>query len=84
MQQAEGRPDSAVALVRSAAELETDTPKPAVTPAPTLPAYELLGDLLMEQRRPAEALAAYRRSLALYPGRRNSLLGADRAAALSP
>jgi hypothetical protein len=66
-------------LLRRAAELETDTPKPAVTPAPTLPALEQLGDLLLEQKRPAQALAAYRRSLELYPRRRNSLLGAQRA-----
>ncbi|HEY7611720.1 MAG TPA: hypothetical protein VH764_01900 [Gemmatimonadales bacterium] len=77
--QVEGRPDSAVALIRSAAELETATPKPAVTPAPTLPGYELLGDLLLEQKRAADALAAYRRSLELYPRRRNSTLGAARA-----
>jgi tetratricopeptide (TPR) repeat protein len=79
VEQAAGRPDSAVALLRRAAELETDTPKPAVTPAPTLPALEQLGDLLLEQKRPAQALAAYRRSLELYPRRRNSLLGAQRA-----
>ena len=66
--------------MREAADLEASTPKHAVTPGPTLPADELLGDMLMEQRRPAEALAAYRRSLARYPGRFNSLLGAARAA----
>ena len=53
--------------MREAAELEASTPKHAVTPAPTLPADELLGDLLMEQKQPAEALAAYQRSLELYP-----------------
>ncbi|HEX2220131.1 MAG TPA: tetratricopeptide repeat protein [Gemmatimonadales bacterium] len=77
--QEEGRPDSAVALLRRAAALEASTPKPAVTPAPTLPAEELLGDLLLEQGRRAEALEAYRQSLKLYPGRRNSLAGAARA-----
>ncbi len=66
--------------MRRAAELEASTPKHAVTPGPTLPAEELLGDLLMEQKQPAEALAAYRRSLELYPKRFNSLLGAERAA----
>lgn len=71
---------SSVALMREAAELETSTPKHAVTPGPTLPAYELLGDLLMEQRRPAEALVAYKRSVELYPNRFNGLLGAARAA----
>jgi tetratricopeptide (TPR) repeat protein len=66
--------------MREAAELEDSTPKHAVTPGPTLPARELLGDLLAEQKRPAEALAAYRRSSELYPRRFNTLLGAARAA----
>ncbi|MBI3949024.1 MAG: hypothetical protein HY314_01010 [Acidobacteria bacterium] len=69
-----------VALMREAADLEVSTPKHAVTPGPTLPAYELLGDLLLEQAHPAEALVAYKRSLDLYPRRFNSLLGAARAA----
>lgn len=72
--------DSSVALMREAVALEESTPKHAVTPAPTLPAGELLGDLLLEQGRPADALAAYQRSLSLYPRRLNSLLGAARAA----
>lgn len=76
----EGRDDSSVALMREAAEIEITTPKHAVTPGPTLPAHELLGDLLTEMNRPAEALAAYERSLELYPRRFNSLLGAARAA----
>jgi tetratricopeptide (TPR) repeat protein len=75
------RGDAAVALMREAAELETSTPKHAVTPGPTLPASELLGDLLLAQSQPAPALAAYRRSLELYPNRLNSVLGAARAAA---
>jgi tetratricopeptide (TPR) repeat protein len=76
----EGYGDSSVALMRAAAHLEALTPKHAVTPGPTLPAEELLGDLLMELRRPADALAAYRRSLERYPKRFNSLLGAAQAA----
>ena len=76
----EEREDSSVALMREAAELEAATPKHAVTPGPTLPAQELLGDLLLEQKHPAEAVAAYRRSLDLYPRHFNSLLGAARAA----
>ena len=77
---AEGRRDTAVAMMREATALETSTPKHAVTPAPTLPAHELLGDMLLEQRRASDALAAYRRALELYPGRLNSLLGAARSA----
>lgn len=68
------------ALLREAAELEAATPKHAVTPAPTLPAYEMLGDLLLEQHAPREALAAYEQSLRSYPRRFNSLLGGARAA----
>jgi tetratricopeptide (TPR) repeat protein len=79
----ERRDQSAVTLMREAAELETSTPKPPVTPGPTLPAHELLGDLLMELNQPAEALAAYTRALELYPKRFNGLLGAARAARTS-
>ena len=79
----EGDTLSSVALMREAAELEQVTPKHAVTPGPTLPGYELLGDLLLEQARPAEALLEYRRSLELYPRRFNSLLGAAQAARAS-
>jgi tetratricopeptide (TPR) repeat protein len=76
----QGQEESSIALIREAADLEESTPKAPVTPGPTLPAEELLGDLLMEQHQPTKALAAYRRSLELYPKRRNSLIGAARAA----
>lgn len=74
---------SSVALMRQAADLELATPKHPVTPGPTLPAYELLGDLFMEQSHPRDALVAYQRSLDLYPLRFNSLAGAARAARAS-
>jgi tetratricopeptide (TPR) repeat protein len=77
---AEGDEESSAVLMSNAVDLEETTPKHAVTPGPTLPAEELLGDLLMEQTRPADALAAYQRSLRLYPKRFNSLVGASRAA----
>ena len=77
--QVEGRADESVSLMREAADLEESTPKHAVTPGPTLPAEELLGDLLLEQKKFAAALKAYRRSLELYPGRLNSLRGAASA-----
>jgi hypothetical protein len=78
---AEGDRESSALLMQQAAELEAATPKHPVTPGPTLPAYELWGDLLLEQARPDDALAMYRRSLDGHPGRFNSLLGAARAAA---
>jgi len=77
---AEGQEEASISLMSQAAELEESTPKHAVTPGPTLPAAELFGDLLMEQKRAAGALAAYQHSLELYPRRFNSLLGASRAA----
>ena len=81
MLHAAGRDDAAVAELRRAVELEGDTPKPAVTPAATLPAPELLGDLLLELARPGEALGAYGLALQRFPRRFNSQLGEMRALA---
>jgi tetratricopeptide (TPR) repeat protein len=78
--QAGGRTTLAVTRMAEAATLEAATPKHAVTPGPTLPANESLGDLLMAQQQPAPALAAYQQALQAYPKRFNSLLGAARAA----
>jgi tetratricopeptide (TPR) repeat protein len=77
---AEGRRQSAVELMQQAAALESSTPKHAVTPAPTLPAEEQLGDMLIGQGRSSDALAAYQRSLQLYPNRLNSVRGTARVA----
>ena len=71
--------DSAIATLQQAVELEASTPKPPVTPAPTIPAAELLADLLTELKRPREALAAYQLSLQRFPKRFNSTLGAARS-----
>ncbi|RYD16038.1 MAG: hypothetical protein EOP90_04345 [Lysobacteraceae bacterium] len=79
--QARGEHTYALARMREAAELEAATPKHAVTPGPTLPAGEQLGDLLIAQRQPAAALEAYRATLARQPRRFNALLGMARAAA---
>ena len=80
---ARGSGDAAQALqlLNQAASLEDATPKNPVTPAPTVPARQLLGDLLLDLDRPREALAAYEHSLRNMPGTFNSLLGAARAAA---
>jgi tetratricopeptide (TPR) repeat protein len=78
--QAQGDHQRAREQMTEAVALEASTPKHPVTPAPTLPAAELLGDLLLAQDRPAEALASFQQAMALYPGRFNSVLGAARAA----
>ncbi len=80
---AEGRKDEALDVARAAAELEERAGKHPVTPGAPLPARELLGDMLLEMNRPAEALAAYEASLRDAPNRFNSLYGAARAAELS-
>ena len=78
---AEGRQNRALDLMRSSAELEASMEKHPVTPGAIQPAYELLGDLLLEIEQPRAALDAYVTSLKTWPGRFNSFLGAARAAA---
>jgi tetratricopeptide (TPR) repeat protein len=80
---AEGKNDEALALMRSAVELEAATEKHPVTPGPILPAREMLGDMLIELNQPAEALRVYEASLRDSPNRFNGLYGAARAAELS-
>lgn len=77
----EGRSGEALRHMRSAAEREAATQKHPVTPGALQPAYELLGDLLLEMGRPADAYRAYESSLAAWPRRFHSQLGAARAAA---
>src|SRR5207244_1621691 len=59
---AEGKNEEALAAMRVAADHEDQTEKHAVTPGPLTPARELLGDLLMELGRPADALPQYEAS----------------------
>jgi tetratricopeptide (TPR) repeat protein len=80
LSQAQGEPDAAIARMREAAELEGTVEKHVITPGALLPPNEALGDLLMEQERPRQALDAYETSLRIWPNRYNSLLGAARAA----
>lgn len=80
LSQVQGEPQVAEARIREAAELEGTVEKHPITPGALLPPYEALGDLLMEQERPAEALEAYEASLEVWPNRYRSLLGAARAA----
>jgi hypothetical protein len=77
---AEKKDAEAVALLRSAADLEDATDKHPVTPGSVLPAREQLADLLVELNQPAAALAEYETSLRSAPGRFNSYDGAARAA----
>jgi tetratricopeptide (TPR) repeat protein len=77
---AEKRDADAVALLRRAADLEAGTEKHPVTPGAIQPAREMLGELLLELGRPAEALAEFEASQRLDPNRLHGLAGAARAA----
>ena len=75
--------DEALALMRQAADLEDRSEKNIVTPGRLLPARELLGDMLMELKRPAEAFKEYEASQQREPNRYRGLYGAGQAAAQS-
>jgi len=79
---AEKREADAVKLMKSAISLEETTPA-SLFPAPLLVGNEQLGDLLLEQNQPEQALEAYEASLQVAPNRFNSLSGAGRAAELA-
>ena len=67
-------------MMRPAADREDETEKAAVTPGPLAPARELLGEMLLEAGRPAEALAAFEATVAKEPNRFRGVYGAARAA----
>jgi hypothetical protein len=77
---AAGRSAEALALMQEAATREDATEKAAVTPGPIKPARELLGEMLLELKRPAEALAAFQITLKKEPNRFRAVYGAARAA----
>ena len=73
-----GRGEQALERMREAATREAATEKSAVSPGPLAPALELLGDMLLELDRPAEAREAYETSLKSEPARRRSVEGISR------
>src|SRR2546425_795476 len=79
---AEGKKQEALRQMNSAAELGNGTEKSAVTPGPLAPARELLGEMLLEMREPAQALEQFEATLKKEPGRFRALYGAARAAQL--
>jgi tetratricopeptide (TPR) repeat protein len=80
---ARGKRDEALDAMRQAAAREDATEKNAVTPGPVAPARELLGEMLLELNRPAEALPEFETALKHEPNRFRSLAGAARAARFS-
>jgi hypothetical protein len=80
---AEGKHEDALTQMRSAADHEDKTDKNNVTPGVILPARELLGEMLLELNKPAEAMVEFEATLHVAPNRFNALSGAARAANLS-
>lgn len=73
----------AIALLKEAAAQEDAIPSEYGPPDIVKPTHELLGEVLLAAKRPAEAVAEFRRALELAPGRSRALLGLARAAAAS-
>ena len=80
---ADGDRDAGLATMRAAVEMEDGTEKSAVTPGPLMPARELLGEMLLELKRPAEALKEFEATLTKEPNRFRSLYGAAESAKLA-
>jgi hypothetical protein len=80
---AEAKNEEALRQMKLAAQLEDGTDKSAVTPGPLAPARELLGEMLLEVKEPAQALPQFEATLTKEPRRFRALYGAARAAQLS-
>lgn len=80
---AEGKPAEAIETMKAAALREDATEKSAVTPGPIAPARELLGEMLLEMKRPADALKEFQAVLKKEPNRFRATYGAAKAASLS-
>ena len=78
----EGRRGEALVLARQAAVVEDSLSFEFGPPVPVKPAYELVGEMLMDLRQPKEAMQAFELSLKKNPKRALSLLGLGRDATL--
>jgi tetratricopeptide (TPR) repeat protein len=76
---AEGRSADAVKQMQESADLQDKVGQGEVD----IPAREMLADILLELKRPQEALVEYKRALTLSPNRFNGLFNAGMAAEAS-
>lgn len=79
----EGRREEALVLARQAAVVEAGLPFEFGPPVPVKPVNEQVGEMLMDLRRPKEAIEAFELSLKRNPRRALSLLGLARAATVA-
>jgi hypothetical protein len=77
---AAGQQAEALDQLRAAADAEDGTDKAAISPGPLAPARELLGEMLLEAGKPADALVAFEATMKKEPGRFRGAYGAARAA----
>lgn len=80
---AEGRNEEAVKLMRAAADREDKTEEHLMMPGRVIPVREMLGELLLDLKRPIAALAAFEESQRGDPRRFRNVYGAGRAAELA-
>src|SRR5688572_23760403 len=80
LQLSDGDSASALALLHAAARIEDKLPMEFGPPDIVKPSHELLGEVLLQAGRAADAQREFTRALELAPGRARSLLGLGRAA----
>jgi hypothetical protein len=78
---AQGHVDAAISTMQQAIALEEAMPPPQGPPLVIKPAHELLGEILLQAQRPADAERQFATALYRHPNRARALLGAARAAA---
>ncbi len=79
----QGKREEALLLMRGAADIEDKSEKHIVTPGRIVPARELLGEMLLELKLPADALREFEASQLREPERFHGYYGAAQAAAQS-
>lgn len=77
--QAKGQPDAAIKLLQEAVQIEESMRPPNGAADPLKPSHELLGEVLLQAGKPAEAATAFEASLLRMPNRARSLMGAATA-----
>lgn len=78
---AEGRAPRAVETLKAAAEIEDSLALSYGPPNPVKPAHEYFGEVLLDLKRPEEAVEEFKKALDRAPRRALSLLGLARAQA---
>lgn len=73
---ANGRSADALRLMREAADREDRTEKSAVTPGPLAPAREMLAEMLLQVKRPQDALAELGKTMQKEPNRYRAMADA--------